>query len=201
MKVALHCSLFYFYRKHKEIEPFFEQVKAVHEEYGTDGVYVDGLMFDSGERGIYEIDDKIGNWEMMRRLRALFGKGGVIIYHGTSFGTPVATAPNIDSYCDATLNGEGVKIQSTNDPYLRYQVRKYGISNTVGFWDRYPKQPSFMSDKDVIDIILEMNCREYWNGYAFNREFGPQVRYYWERLEESKRLHYLNKPGQEKTGE
>ncbi|MCX5638240.1 MAG: hypothetical protein NTX52_11200 [Planctomycetota bacterium] len=67
MKVIVHCSLFYFCRRYgNDYESFFSQVKAVHDEFNTDGVYIDGLTFDCD---VHKIDNKIANWEMVRRFR------------------------------------------------------------------------------------------------------------------------------------
>ena len=193
MKVIVHCSLFYFYRKHRDIESFYEQVKDVHEKYGTDGVYIDGLMFDLITSNLKKdkIDNKIANWEMIRRLRQLFGPDGVIVYHGTSMGIPVATVPNIDSYCDATHYGEAVPFKSVNDPYVKYQVRKYGISNTVAMW-LDDKRPSYISPEEIIDALIKMNGREWWNGYVFWRhsKINNPYAYYLKKLKKL-RQEYL----------
>lgn len=184
MKVIVHCSLFYFYRTHHDIESFYEQVKAVHKEVGTDGVYIDGLLFDVNSE---QNDDKIANWEMIRRFRQLFGPEGIIVYHGDSKGTLVSTIPNVDTYCDITHYGEGVSFSSVDEPYIKYQINKYNISNTVGVWMRHEgEQPSDISDNEITDAIINMNCRDWWNGYAYWRRITPDrsYSYYLDRLKE-----------------
>jgi len=166
MKVAVYCSLGAFASKHKSFDSFYTQIENLKSKFGIDGVYIDGLTFDN-------VDNKIANWEMIRRLRRLFGKDGVIVLHGTHLGRPVATAPNIDSYCDATLNGEGVAFKSVNDPYVRYQVRKYGISNTIAMWKTGPHPPS-ITYKDIIDATINMNGRKRWGGYVVTDEPPPR---------------------------
>lgn len=193
MKVIAHASVYYFFWKDKNIEHFYQQVKAIYDKYGTDGVYIDGLTFDYK---LYKIDNKILNWEIIRRLRQLFGSDGVIVIHDTSLGSPVGTVPNIDSYCDATHNGEGVSFKSINDPYVKYQVRKYGISNTIGLWLRGGgAKPDYISDKEVIDALLAMNCRDYWNGYVFWKERRRNLphKYYMEQLEKLKQKYYAER--------
>jgi len=187
MKVIAYCSLYYHYRIHKDFKSFYQQIKTVFDEYGIDGVYIDGLLVDA--EGHY-LDNKITNWEMTRRLRKLFGADGAIVYHGTSLGTPVATVPNIDSYCDATLNCETVYFKSTDDPYIKYQVRKYGISNTIGLWIRN-KKPDDITKVEIIDAMLEMNCREWFNGYQFWKKTKPDpiYKYYLKKLEQLKQSH------------
>ena len=189
MKVAVHASMYYFFWKNNDPESFYQQVKAVYDKYGTDGVYIDGLCFD-GEG--HKIDDKMLNWEMIRRFRQLFGKDGIIVIHDTSLGSPVGTVPNIDSYCDVTLNGEGIPFKSVNDTYIKYQVRKYGISNTIALWDRWRAQPDYITDKQVTDALLAMNGRQLWGAHAFWRRANPDAnyRYYMERLAALQRAYY-----------
>jgi hypothetical protein len=180
MKVAVYCSLFYHYYKFRNIELFFEQLKKLRQGYGIDGVYVDGLTVDYW----IKIDNKILNWEMIRRLRELFGSDGFILLHGTHRGGPTATVPNVDSYCDVTLYGEGVAFDSVDDPYVRYQVRKYGISNSVAMWKPGP-HPGSITDNEIIDAILAMNGRErYW---VTDIRLSDRYKYYLERLETMKR--------------
>jgi len=179
MRTVAYVSLFYHYRKFKNIEPFFAAVKKLKDNFEIDGVYIDGLLFDSF---VHRVDNKVENWAMLRRLRQLFGSDGIIVLHDTSLGSPVGTVPNIDSYCDATLNGEGVKFRSVDDPYVKYQVRKYGISNTVGLWIP-DKKPEYISDKQIVDAIIEMNCRQFWTQYFFRHRSKPDFQYYLKRID------------------
>jgi hypothetical protein len=188
MKVAPYSSLGYHYGKFHSVESYYQQVKSLRDKYGIDGVYVDGLGY-----------DQITRWETIRRLRQLFGHDGVLVYHGTGRGSPVATLPNVDTYCDVTVNGEGVAVKTHKDPYVQYQVRKYGISNTVGVW--YNARKSELNWKDRIDAILEMNCRRHWgsyvptdkpppdNKYVWSTKQDAGYRYYFKKLEELKRKH------------
>lgn len=180
MKVVTYCSLFSYYREFKKFEPFYEQIKALRDKFGIDGVYVDGLTFDYL---LSKDDNKIANWEMIRRLRELFGPNGVIIFHGTHnrgthLANPVATAPNIDSYCTATMYGEGVSFDSVDDPYVKYQVRKYGISNTIGMW-RYDQKPDSITYEEIIDAVLRMNGREMAYGWVPLYEKPRNNKYTW----------------------
>lgn len=202
MKVAIYCSLFYHALKDKNFDVFYIQIEKLKNRFGIDGIYVDGLTF-------AKVDNKIANWGMIRRLRRLFGKDGVIVLHGTHLGSPVATAPNIDSYCTATLNGERVAFTSFDDPYVQYQVRKYGISNTVALW-KAGKHPPSITYKDIIDATINMNGRKRWGGYVVTDEppprwaphFGkyvwptqlyPDYKYYLERFKLSKKAYEARK--------
>jgi hypothetical protein len=174
LAVAPYTSAYYFYYRTRDLDAYVEQVAALRERYGISGVFVDGLLFG-------KIDDAIASWETIRRLRAIFGAEGIIVYHGTSRETPdtlaVATKPNIDTYCDVTLYGEAVKCSTAEDPYVRFQVRKYGISNTVGIW--YSAHLSDLPFKERIRAILAMNCRKRWGSYVALHEAPPNDRYTW----------------------
>jgi hypothetical protein len=188
MKVGAYTSLFYFYRAFKTTEPYYEQILALKNTYNIDGVYIDGLLFDQDP---FYIDDKITNWEAIRRLRQLFGQDGVIVYHGTSLGSPVATAPNVDCYCTITLNGEGVKFKDANDPYVRYQVRKYGISNTVGSWITY-STPKVLTPRQIIDAHIKMNGRMWYSEYDLTMVNPKDFLYYRTQLAQLRKSHSLH---------
>ena len=180
MKVAPYTSLGYHYAKFRSYESYYQQIVDLRDKYGIDGVYVDGLGY-----------DQITRWEMIRRLRQLFGHDGVLVYHGTGRGSPVATLPNVDTYCDITVNGEGVAVDTDKDPYVQYQVRKYGISNTVSIW--YDAQKSSLSRKDRIDAIIEMNGRRYWGSYVPTKEPPPDNKYVWSTRQDGGYRYYFNK--------
>lgn len=193
MKVVTYCALFSHYRKFRNFERFYQEVKLVHDEFGIDGVYVDGLTFDY--RGSKDCN-KILNWEMIRRLREFFGRDGVIILHGTHIprphtANPVATAPNIDSYCTATLYGEGVPFDSVDDPYVKYQVRKYGISNTIGMWRPDGPHPSSITYRETIDALLRMNGREGAYGWVPLYDPPGKKGYTWGTGMNKRYLYYL----------
>lgn len=80
------------------------------------------------------------------------------------------------AYCDATLNGKAVAFKSVNDPYVRYQVRKYGISNTIGLWKK-GKHPGSITDKEIVDAEVKMNCRKTWGSYVPLKSPPPDNKY------------------------
>jgi hypothetical protein len=209
MKITAYTSFFYYayrYKDIKDFEGYFKQVKALRDNFGINGVYIDGCFVD-GANNTHE--NKIASWEMMRRLRELFGKEGVLILHGTHKGNPTGTVPNIDTYCDVTVTGEGIPFKSFDDPYVLYCVKKYGISNTVGVWYRH-QVPTYISDKDIIEAVLKMNCRELMGEFVVTREpppkwsphFGkyvwptkldPIYQYYLQKLREKQQEYYADK--------
>ncbi len=171
MKVAVYSSFGYYYTHKGKINSFYQEIEALRKAFDIDGVYIDGLIWEH-RSGIFKKDNKIANWEMIRRLRKLFGPDGVIILHGTHIihapGTrtfavnPVSPAPNIDSYCTATLNGENVPFKMVDDPDIWYTVRKYGISNTIGMWvvPKSEQLPKSITHYDIIDAVIGMNGRQ-----------------------------------------
>lgn len=194
MKVAVYTAFSSYYHDFKKTEPFIEQIEKLRDKYHIDGVYIDGLSNDYDFT--YHDDNKILNWEIVRRIRQLFGAEGVAILHGTHIikpykANPVAAAPNIDSYCTATLNGEGVPFDSTEDPYIRYEVRKYGISNTIGMWRPSGTHPASITYKEIADAVIKMNCRQEshsWmimqnDKYRWSSGLADQYLYYLDKLE------------------
>ncbi|HNZ41402.1 MAG TPA: hypothetical protein PKJ65_05905, partial [Clostridia bacterium] len=118
--------------------------------------------------------------------------------------TPVATAPNIDTWYDIALNGENVKYSSLEDPYIKYQARKYGISNTIGIWYtgiswyQGPKSQT-PTRKQIIDKALEINCREWWGAFAPSTTPPPRGKYIWPTELYNNYDYYLKKLSQLKT--
>lgn len=204
MKVAPYSSLFAHVRRCGEAEGYYDFVRTLVERYGVAGIYIDGMCFDYH---LSKLDDKIANWEMIRRLRELLGRDRVIVFHGTHLGTPTATMPNVDTYCDATVFGEGVAFAAVDDPYVRFQVRKYGISNTVAYWlyrSADGKVPRGLTWQQCVDALVRMNGRDLTfshvavheapkdNKYVWDDGMTNYHRYYLERLAPVKR-EYLDR--------
>ena len=90
LKMIVYTSFYYFDEKHGNIDTYIEQIQKLKDNYGIDGVYIDGLLT---EIDGHVHDQVFINWEIVRRLRKIFGQDGVIVYHGTAFGHAVATMP------------------------------------------------------------------------------------------------------------
>jgi len=118
----------------------------------------------------------------------------VIILHGTNRGSPVATMPNVDTYCDATINGENVAFKSFDEPYMKYQLKKYGISNTIALWAWGP-HPDSINRHNIIDEMLKMNGRYHWwgGGYVPTDKPPPGGKYVWESDFDKPFLYYLER--------
>ncbi|MBP7747410.1 MAG: hypothetical protein KA383_14930 [Phycisphaerae bacterium] len=192
MKVAPYTSLFAHVRKFGEVEGYYDFVRMLVERYGVAGIYIDGMCFDYH---LSKLDDKIANWEMIRRLRQLLGRDRVIVFHGTHLGTPTATMPNVDTYCDATIFGEGVTFKSVEDPYVRYQVRKYDISNTVAYWlyGRNGKPPEGITWEQCVDALVAMNGRGLSYSSVAVHEPPRNNKYVWGDGNTGRYRYYLGK--------
>lgn len=100
-------------------------MRKFRKEYGFDGWYFDGLYY-SGEW--------METYLFIRAMRGDVGGDGIIYTHCT-LNPPVRQCelycPFIDSYSDFLLRGEGQTIHGPKDPYLRYVVNTYKISNAI----------------------------------------------------------------------
>ena len=187
MKVVVYSSPFYYYKSNDQ-DAFFEDVQKIYNDYNLDGIYVDSLYYDKRYRGGGILDDKIANWELMRRLRKLVGPE-CILYYGSGDRTEVGVMPNIDALCDFVINGEAVKFTDFNDAYIQYQVRKFRISNTIGMI-KASRRPADMSDEYVLDKMLSMNGRARWVAYP---SLGSHGKYTWPTTPPSYLRRYYQK--------
>lgn len=186
LRVAPYSSYFNTYRRLHSDERYYQEAERLVRTWGVQGLYVDGLRFDFHSE---PLSDRIANWEMIRRLRQLLGPDGAIVFHGTHLGSPVATTPNIETYCDVVITGENVLVSSLDDPYIRYQVRKYGISNTVGTW-LWPTVPSRCASwKPCIDALIKING----GGLSWSQRTIVDGRYVWSDGQTSYFKYYRSK--------
>ncbi len=170
MKVVVYSSPFYYY-KSNDADAFFDDVKQIVTKYNLDGMYVDSPYRDKVYPTGAILDDKIKGWELMRRIRQLIGPDGILYYHGSGDRSPVAAVPNIDALCDFTLYGENVPFNSFKDDYIQYQVRKFGISNTIGMI-KADRKPPGMNNEEIIRQMLAMNGRMRWGTYPKVKDDG-----------------------------
>ena len=188
LKISPYTSLYYHQQINPDREDYYQQVKALKEQFDIDGVFVDGLLPDLEG---YKMDDKCGRWEMIRRLRQLFGNGP-IVYHTSNKDIPFDIVPNVDVYASITLTGENVPFQSVDDPYVKYAVRKYGISNTVGMWV-LGKHPDTISPQSILDAEISMNCRKRWGSYIPIDKAPDNNKYKWGTKIDGGYSYYLKK--------
>ena len=105
-----------------DIDSAIEDMKDFQTEFGFDGWYFDGLFYDR---------PWLDSYRFIRILRDEVGDG--VIYTHCTRNPPLQSidlyCPFIDAYSDFLLRGEGQIIKGPCDPYLRYVVGTYRISN------------------------------------------------------------------------
>jgi hypothetical protein len=132
----------------------FDYVASVTRDYGIDGWYFDGVFTDNNWSRAY-------TW--MRRIRDLVGPGGHLYTHCT-LNSPLTRddfyLPFIDAYNDFLLRGEGQAIKGVNDPYMRYIINSYRISNAIPTlkWDKMQGAETH----DIFRAMLSFHGRFRW---------------------------------------
>jgi len=138
----------------------FQYLASVTRDYGIDGWYFDGVFPGAGWSKAY-------TW--MRRVRDLVGPDGVLYTHCTL--NPPLTRddfylPFIDAYNDFLLRGEGQAIKGVNDPYMRYIIASYRISNAIPTlkWDKMQDAPVVGPPPlhDIFRAMLAFHGRFRW---------------------------------------
>ncbi len=195
MKVLPYTSVFFHYAA-PDADAYFNDVKQMVDTYRPNGIYIDEMYMDKQFEGGRVLDDKIANWELMRRLRELVGPDGIIYYHGSGGRDALSAVPNIDALADTVLYAEGVPFNSFDDLYIKYKVRKYGISNTIGMI-KADKKPDRISMTQVVEVMLKMNNRMRWLAYPVLDNTGrciwptnppSDMIFYYKKIAELKKL-------------
>lgn len=131
------------------------------ERYGTDGFYFDGLG-----RG----DEWPWSYEFIRTIRDMVGDA--VIYTHCTLNPPINTTtlycPFIDTYSDFLLRGEGQRINGIHDPYLRYVVGTYNISNAIATLKGDKMEGA--SEREQLQAMLDLNGRARWPYPGTNAE-------------------------------
>lgn len=104
------------------------ELKRLLARYDFDGFYLDGLAGDFVEQR-----------QFIRALRADLGWDRIIYLNGSDqpFGSPLLTAPFIDTHCDFVLRGDSGRGGLERDEFLRRCVSGQGGGNQVGVWCHY----------------------------------------------------------------
>ncbi len=156
MQVITYCSTSNELKRWygRDLDAAFDHVAAVTREYGIDGWYFDG---------VFTRDNWSVAYSWMRRIRDLVGADGVLYTHCT-LNAPLTRddlyLPFIDTYNDFILRGEGQAIRGVNDPYMRYIVNSYCISNAIPTlkWDKIRDAKTH----DIFRAMLAFHGRFRW---------------------------------------
>jgi hypothetical protein len=143
-----------------DVDKQLELLRNHKERYGTDGFYFDGL----GRKNEWP-----WSYYFIRHVRDMVGDA--CIYTHSTLNPPVNSpsvyCPFIDTYSDFQLRGEGQIIEGVDDPYLRYVVGTFNISNSI---------PTLKGDKmkgadpkQQLQVMLDLNGRARWP-YPGNNE-------------------------------
>jgi hypothetical protein len=130
MKLVVYLS-----PRYSTAPDLFGEMRRVLDEYGVDGLYLDGIS-----------DDFRRNDEVVRRTREILGPDRILYLNASSepFGTPRVHCPFIDSHADYVLRGDSGRGGLPLAKFLRYAVSGHDISNAVGLWCHYGSSGSLL---------------------------------------------------------
>jgi hypothetical protein len=136
-------------------EKFVKQIKGARQAYGFDGVYFDGIYYDIP-----------ASYELMRQVRKVIGKEGILHIHVT--GVPKICCPFIECYADYTLRGEHARV---NNNYARWTISGWNMSNSIGM----PCYDGTRPSQTLIETMLAAHARlpiwvddGTWDGGAYH---------------------------------
>jgi hypothetical protein len=145
----------------KDVDKQLELLRAHRERYGTDGFYFDGL----GRKNEWP-----WSYYFIRHVREMVGDA-CIYTHSTlnpPANSPSVYCPFIDTYSDFQLRGEGQVIEGVDDPYLRWVVSTWNISNSI---------PTLKGDKmegttlkERTEAMLDLHGRARWPYPGYREE-------------------------------
>jgi hypothetical protein len=130
---------------------FLSEITKVMREYKPAGLYFDGIY-----------DNVVRTYLITRKAREVVGDTGLLEYHAT--GSPPGGGvylPQIDTWFNFILRGEGAQSQYENDDYLRYYVSTWNISNSIGVLcnnNDYPLTEAFVGKLLDNNIRLHYLC-------------------------------------------
>jgi hypothetical protein len=184
MEVLLYRQPGSYGRANIGLNEMLDDMEEARREYGFDGWYFDGYAVTNNWYDTY--------W-VMRSIREEVGSG--LIYNHCTINPPQTLttlySPFIDSYSDFLLRGEGQLIEGGDDPYLRYIVGTYNISNSIATLkgDKMIKAPGSnmpASIRQQLEAMLKINGRFRWAypkwpiGYSEMRDY---VKFYYGELD------------------
>jgi len=137
----------------QDADHMLDLILDFRERYGFDGCYFDGL---------YRGDQWIKSYIFIRTVRLFLGDK--VIYTHCTLNPPAnATSiycPFIDAYSDFILRGEGQTIGGPDDPYLRYVVGTYNISNSIATLKGDKMQDA--TEQEKLQAMLDLHGRARW---------------------------------------
>ncbi len=125
---------------------FLSEITKVMRDYKPQGLYFDGIY-----------GNVVRTYLITRKAREVVGDKGILEFHAT-FSPPGGGVylPQVDTYFNFVLRGEGVQYLYENPDYLRYFVSAYNISNSIGV---LCNNNEFKLDEAFINKLLDNNIR------------------------------------------
>jgi hypothetical protein len=145
----------------QNVDKALDLLREHYERYKFDSFYFDGL---------YRSAEWPKSYYFIRRIRELVGTK-VIYTHSTlnpPANSPSIYCPFIDAYSDFLLRGEGQTIRGVDDPYLRYVVGTYNISNTIATLKG--DKMKGVDQKGQLEVMLKLHGRARWPYPGSNKE-------------------------------
>ena len=129
IKPIMYTSM-HFYKNRYSPDRYIQEVQRLKDEYGIEGVYSDGTPAEGAW---------IVAYEESRMLREMF-PDGVLFVHTSGVpangGLPLSSSdfclPNVDTYYDFTVKGEGVRVTGYENPAMHMTMSQYRLGNIVG---------------------------------------------------------------------
>jgi hypothetical protein len=149
---------------------FLSEITKVMREYQPDGLYFDGIY-----------GNIVRTYLIARKAREVVGDRGLLEYHAT--GSPPGGGcylPQIDTYFNFILRGEGSAERYSDPDYLRYFVSTYNISNAIGV---LCNNNDYKIDEVFVNTLLDSNVRLHLiPGGAEDPRTQAMARLYWPAL-------------------
>ena len=172
MKLVVYLS-----PRHTTAPDVFEEMRRVVDEYGVDGLYLDGVSDD------FRTSDAI-----VRGAREILGPDRILYLNASDepFGTPRVRCPFIESHADFVLRGDSGRGGLPLDRFLRYAVSGRNVGNSVGVWCHYgssgrvlpvDRAPSARHIDAAAESDVRLWRRSVWgDGLAdFDRRYHPAL--------------------------
>jgi len=155
---------------------FVEEIRRVMREYRPGGLYFDGIY-----------NNIVRTYIVSRKAREAVGDDGILEFHATMGEGPCECAPpgggmflpQIDTYFDFVLRGEGEHDRYKKHEFLRYTVSTYNLSNSIGvLCDNY----DYKLDTPFVEQLLHYNIRIHGKSWANDEQQRLMREYYFPRL-------------------
>lgn len=144
----------------KDVDKQLELLRTHKERYGTDGFYFDGLG---------RSNEWSWTYYFIRHVREMVGDA--CIYTHCTLNPPINApsiyCPFIDTWSDFLLRGEGQTIKGPDDPYLRWVISTFNISNSIATLKGDRMEGA--DDRQQLQVMLDLHGRARWP-YPGNRE-------------------------------